>query len=164
MFSPEVMSDSVTTRQQHAKPPCPSLSPEVFSDWCPWSQWCDLPTSSHLLSHPNLLLSIFPSIRSSPVSWLFASCGQSTAASASASVLPVNTQGCFPLGFAALISLQSNGLSRVFSNTTIWKHQFFGTQPSLWSNSHICSWLLEKPELWLSGPFLAKWCLCILIR
>ena len=68
--------------------------------------------------------------------------------------------GWFPLGFTGLISLQSKRLSRVFSNTTIQKHQFFGTQPFLWSNSHIHTWMLEKPELWLYGPLLAKCCLC----
>ena len=82
---------------------------------------------------------------------------------ASATVLPVNIQGWFLLGLTVLIFLQSKGLSRVFSNTTVWKHQFFGAQPSLWSNSHICTWLLEKPQLWLYGPLLAKWCLWFLI-
>ena len=79
-----------------------------------------------------------------PMSWLFASGGQSIGASASALVFPMNIQGWFPLGLSGLISLQSKGLSRVFSSTIIWKHQFFGAQPSLWSNSHICTWLLEK--------------------
>ena len=82
-----------------------------------------------------------------PGIWLFASGGQSIEASASASVLPMNIQDSFPLGFTVLISLQSKGLSRVFSNTTVWKHQFFSAQPSLWFNSHICTGLLEKPEL-----------------
>ena len=75
----------------------------------------------------------------------------------------MNIQGWFPLGFTGLISLQSKGLSRVFSSITVWKHQFFGTQSSLRSNSHIRTWLLEKPELWLYGLLLAKWCLCFLI-
>ena len=91
------------------------------------------------------------------MSWLFPSSGQSNGASASATVLPV--KGWFPLGLTSLISLQSKGLSRVFSSTTYWKHQFFGTQPSLRPNSHICTWLLEKPELWLHGPLSAKWCI-----
>ena len=91
-----------------------------------------------------LLLSIFPSIRVFPHHQLFASVGQSIGASASASVLPMNIQGWFPLGLTGLISLLSRD-SRVFSSTTVQKHQFFCTQPSLWSNSHICTWLLEKP-------------------
>ena len=103
--------------------------------------------SNHLiLCRPLLLLhSIFPSIRSFPMSWLFTSGGQSIGASASASVLPMSIQGWFLLGLAGFISLQSKGLSRVFSNTTAQKHQFFSIQPSLWSNSHIHTWLLGKP-------------------
>ena len=80
-----------------------------------------------------------------PISWLFASGGQCIGASGSASVLPMNIQGWFPLGWTGLISLQSKGLSRVFSKTTVQKHQFFSSQPSLWSNSHIRTWILEKP-------------------
>ena len=80
--------------------------------------------------------------------------------SASASVFPMNIQGWFPLGLTGFVSLMFKGLSRVFSSTTVRKHQFFGTQPSLWSYSHIRVWLLEKPKLWLYGPLLAKWCLC----
>ena len=76
----------------------------------------------------------------------------------------MNIQGWFPLGWTDLISLQSKGLSRVFSNTTIQKHQFFDAQPSLWSNTHIHTWPLEKPYFWLCGPLLAKWCLCFLIH
>ena len=85
------------------------------------------------------------------MSLLFTLSGQSIGASASASVLPKNIQGWFPLGLTGLISLQSKGLSRAFSSTTVGKHQFFSAQPSLWSNSHICTWLLEKPKLWLYG-------------
>ena len=100
---------------------------------------------SHPLLFPSLpcLLS-FPASGSFLMSQLFTSGGQSIGASASASVLPVNIQGWFPLALIGLISLQSKGLSRVFSSTTIWKHQFFGTPPSLYSNSHIHAWLLEK--------------------
>ena len=76
----------------------------------------------------------------------------------------VNIQGWFPLRLTGLISLLSKGLSRVLSSTIIWKHPFFGAQPSLWCNSHIHMWLLEKPWLWLDGPLLAKWCICFLIR
>ena len=88
-------------------------------------------------SHPLLLPSIFPSIRDFPVSQFFASAGQSIGASASASVLPMNIQDWFPLGLTSLIFLQAEGLSRVFFNTTVQRHQFFGAQLSLWSNSHI---------------------------
>ena len=108
----------------------------------------------------SLCLQSFPAAESLPASWLFASGGQSIGASASASVLPVTIQEWFPLGLTGLIK----GLSIVFSNTTVWKHQFFGTQPSLWSNSHICTWLLQKTWLWLYGPLLAKWCLWFLIH
>ena len=105
--------------------------------------------SNHLVPcHPLLLLpSIFPSIfpRSFPVIRLFTSGGQSIGASTSASVLPMTIQDWFPLGLTGLISLLSQGLSRVFSNTTAQKHQFFSVQPSLWSNSHIHTWLLKKP-------------------
>ena len=112
------------------------------------------------LSPPALNLSQNESF---PVSLFFASGGQSIWALASASVLLMNIQGWFPLGLTGLISLLSKGLLRVFSNTTIRKHQFFGTQPSLWSSSHIHTWLLEKPWLWLDGPLSAKWCLYFLI-
>ena len=98
---------------------------------------------------PLLLLSIFPASGSFPMSQLFTSGGQSIGSSASASVLPLNNQGWFPLGWTGWISLLSKGLSRVFSSTTVWKHQFFGTQSSLWSNSHIYILLPEKSKLWL---------------
>ena len=102
-------------------------------------------SSNYLILCRSLLLlpPVFPSIRSFQMSQLFASGGQSIGASASSSVLPVNIQGWFPLGLTSLIPLMSKGLSRVFSNTTTQKHQFFSAQPSLWS--HICTWLLEKP-------------------
>ena len=104
-----------------------------------------MPPNHLILCHPLLLLpSVLLSIRVFLMSWLFTSGGQSIGASASASVLPMNIQDWFPLGLTGLICLQSKGLSRVF-NTTVRKHQFFDTQPSLWSNSHICAWLLEKP-------------------
>ena len=104
-----------------------------------------MPSNHLILSHPLLLPSIFPTIRVfSNESALHIKC-QIIGASASASVLPMNIHGWFPLGLTGLISLQSKGLSRVFSSTTVQKHQFFGTQPSLLSNSHICTWLLKKP-------------------
>ena len=99
--------------------------------------------SKHFIS-ATLLSSSFIGSGSFPVSWLFASRGQSTGASASASVLPMNIQNWFPLGLTSVISLLSKGLSRVFSNATVQKHQFFGVQLSLWSNSHIHIWLQEK--------------------
>ena len=116
--------------------------------------------SNHLiLCRPLLLLpSIFPSIRvfsSDSISG-----AQSIGTSASASVFLMNTQDWSPLGWTGWISLLSKGLLRVFSSTTVRKHWFFGTQPSLWSNSHICIWLLEKSWLWLYGPLLATWYLC----
>ena len=104
--------------------------------------WCHPTTSSSVVPFSSCPQS-FPALGASPVSQLFALGGQSTGASASASVLPMNIQGWFPLGLIGLISLQFKG-SRVFSSSTIWKHQFFSTQPSLWSNSHIHTWLLEK--------------------
>ena len=99
---------------------------------------------SHPLSPPSPLASVFPASGSFPMSQFFVSGDQSTGASASASVLPMNIQGWFPLVSTDLISLLSKGLSRVFSSTTVWKHQFFSAQPSLWSTSHIHTWLLEK--------------------
>ena len=104
-----------------------------------------IPCNHLILCHPLLLLpSIFPSIRVFSMNQFFASGGQRIRVSASASVIPMNIQDRFPLGLTGLISLLSEGLSRVFSNTTIWKHKFFNTQHSLWSNSHIHTWLLEK--------------------
>ena len=99
----------------------------------------------HPLSFPSpLALSLSPGSGFFPKSWLFASGAHSIGASASASFLPMNIQDWFPLGLTSLISLQSKGFSRVFSKTTVWKHQFFGTQPSLWSNSHIHTWYGQR--------------------
>ena len=129
-------------RIEHARLPCP-LSPGVCSNPCPLSQWCYLTISSSVTPSPALNLSQHQGL----FQWVIflTSDGQSTGASASASVPPMDIQGWFPLGSTGLISLQSKGLSRVFSNTTIQKHQFFCAQSSLWSNSHIHTWLLEKP-------------------
>ena len=113
-------------------------------DAYPLSQWCFITISSSIA----LCFQALQTSRSFPVSWLFASSGQSIGASTLASVLPLNIQCWFPLGLTGLISLLSKGLSRVFSST-IQRHPFFGTQPSLWSSSHIHTWLLEKPWLWL---------------
>ena len=115
--------------------------PRVCSNSCPLSWWCHPTISSFVIF---FCFQFFPASGSFPMSWFFASRGQSTGASASSSVLPMNVQGWFPLGLSGLISLQSKGFPRVFSRTIISKHQFFGVQPSLWSNSHIPTWLLEK--------------------
>ena len=146
---------------QHARLPCPSLSPGVCSNSGPLSQWCH-PTMSPSVVPFSSCLQSFPASGSSPMSWLFESGGQWIGGSASASVLPMNIQGWFPLGFAGFISLQSKGLSGVFSSTTVWKHQFFGAQFSLWSNSpcnKLCTFLRHNPIsvgwlhcVWASGP------------
>ena len=129
---------------QHARVSCLSLSPRICSDSHPLSWWCHPTISSSAIPFSSCLQS-FPASGSFPVNWLFASGGQSIGASASASILPMNIQGWFPLGLTGLIFLQSKGLSRVFSSTIMRKHQFLGAQPSLWSNSHVGTWLLEKP-------------------
>ena len=114
---------------QHARLPCPSPSPEVCPSSCPLTWWCHSTISSSVAPF-SFCLQSFPASQSFPVSWLFTSGGQSIGALASASVLPINIQCWFPVGLTGLISLQFRGLSRVFSSTTVWKHQFFGAQPS----------------------------------
>ena len=164
LFSHSVMSHSLQPHgQQHAQLPYPSLPPGACSNSCSLSRWYHSTISSFVVPFSSCPQS-FPASGSFLMSQLFASGGQSIGISASASVLPMNIQSWFPLGLTSLISLQSKGLARVFSSTTVWKHQFFSTQPSLWSNSHIRTWLLEKPQLWPYGPLLAKWCLCFLIH
>ena len=138
-------------RLQCTRLPCPSLSPGVFSNSCPVCWWCHPTISSSVIPFSSCLQS-FPALGSFSVSWLFASGGQSIGTSASASVRSMNILGWFPLELTALLSLLTKGLSRVFSSTTIWKYQFFSTQPSLWSNSHIRKWLLEKAYLWPERP------------
>ena len=143
-FSGSVMSDSLRPHEsQHARPPCPSPTPGVHSYSHPSSQWC----------HPAILCSVvpfsscpqsLPASGSFPMSQLFTWGGQSTGASVLASFLPKKSQGWSPLEWTGWISLQSKGLSRVFSNTTVQKHQFFSAQLSSQSNSHIHTWLLEK--------------------
>ena len=128
---------------QHTRLSCPSPTPGVYSNSCPSSRWCH-PTISFSVSPFSSRLQSFTTSRSFPVSQFFTSRGQSIRVSASASVLPMNIQDWFPLGLNGLISLPSKGLSRIFSNTTVQKHQFFGAQLSLYSNSHIHTWLLEK--------------------
>ena len=129
---------------QHTRPPCPSSNPRVNPNPCPLSRWCH-PTISSSVVLFSFCPQSFPASGSFPMSQLFTWGGQSIGASASASVLPLNTQEWSPLGWTDWISLQSKGLSRIFSNTTVQKHQFFGTQLSLQSNSHIHTWPLEKP-------------------
>ena len=158
-FSLSVMSNSLHPhRVQHAMPPCPP-TPRACSNSCPSSWWCHPTISSSIVSFSSCLQSS-PASGSFPMSQFLASGGQSI--EASVSVLPKNIQDWFPLGLTGLISLQFKGLSRVFSNTKVQKHQFFGAQPFPWSNSHIHIWLLEKPWLWLCGSLSAKWCLCVL--
>ena len=140
-----VVSDSLQPHGlQHARIPCPSPTPRACSNSYPLSRWCH-PTASSSVIHFSSCPQSFPASGSFPMSQFFTSGSQSIGVSASISVLPMNIQDWFPWGLTGLISLQSKGLSRVFSNSTAWKHQFFGVQLSLWSNSHICIWLLEKP-------------------
>ena len=144
-FSCSVMSDSLWPHEpQHTRPPCPSPTAEVYPNPCPLSQWCHPTISSSVIPFSSCPQS-FQESGPFQMSQLFTSGGQSIGVSASTSVLPINTQDWFPLGWIGWISLQSKGLSRVFSNTTVQKHQFFGAQLSLWSNSHIHTWPLEKP-------------------
>ena len=150
-FSRSVVSSSLQPHGlQPSRPPCPSPTPRVHSNSCPSSWWC----------HPAISFSVDPFSscpQSLPASGqFFTSGGQSIGASPSASVLPINIRDWFPLGLTGWITLQSKGLSRVFSSTTVQKHQFFRAQLSLWSNSHIHTWLLEKPYLWIDRLLLAK--------
>ena len=161
-FSGSVVSDSATPWLQQARFSCLSPTPGAYSNSCPLSWWCHPTISSSVIPFSSHLQP-FPASGSFQMNQFFPSGGQSLGVSASTSVLPANTQDWFPLGWTGWISLQSKGLSRVFSNTTVQKHQFFGTQLSLSSNSNIHIWLLEKPYLWLDGLLLAKWCPCFLI-
>ena len=130
-FSPSVMSDSLQLHGlQPARLPCPSPTPRASSDSCPLSRWCHPTISSSVIPFFSCPQS-FPASGSFPMSQLFASGGQSIGVSASTSILPINIQDWFPLGWTGWISLQSEGLSRVFSNTTVQKHQFFCAQLSL---------------------------------
>ena len=144
-FSCSVVSDSLRPQGlQHARLPCPSPTPRACSNSCPSSWWCHPTTSSSV----GLSTSCLQPCQHQGLFQCVGSSHQVTTTigvSASASVLPMNIQDWFPLGLAGWISLQSNGLSRVFSNTTAQKHQFFSTQLALWSNFHIHTWLLEKP-------------------
>ena len=162
MFCHSVMSNSLQTPGlQRTRPPCPSPTPRVYSNSCPLSRWCHPTISSPVIPSP-------PAFNLSQHQGLFQ---WVSSLHQEAKVLEfqlqhqssqMNIQDWFPLELTNLISLQSKGLSRVLSNTTVRKHQFFGAQSSLWSNSHIHTWLLEKLQLWLYGPLSAKWCLCFL--
>ena len=144
-FSSSVMSDPLWPHEpQHTRPPCPSPTPGVHSDSRPLSQWCHPAISSSVVPFSSCPQSL-PTSESFPMSQHFAWGGESIGVSASASVLPMNTQDWSPLEWTGWISLQSKGLSRVFSNTTVQKHQFFSPQLSSQSNSHIHTWPLEKP-------------------
>ena len=140
---------------RHTRLPCLSPPPRAYSNSWPLSWWyhptissSDIPFSSHLQS--------FSGSGSFPMSQFFTQGDQNIGVSASTSILPINLQDWFPLGWTGWIPLLSKGLLRVFSNTRIQKHQFFSAQFSLQSNSHIQTWLLEKPYLWLNRPLLAK--------
>ena len=144
-FSGSVVSDSLRPHEsQHARPPCPSPSPRVHSDSYPLSPWCHPAISSSVVPFSSCPQSL-PASKSFPMSQHFAWSGQSTGVSALASFLPKKSQGWSPSQWTGWISLQFKRLSRVFSNTTVQKHQFFGVQLSSQSNSHIHTWLPEKP-------------------
>ena len=144
-FSRSVMSDSLWPHElQHARPPYPSPTPGVYSDSCPSSQWCHPAISSSVIPFSSCPQSL-PASESFPMSQLFAWGGQNTGVSALASFLPMNTQDWSPSGWSGWISLQSKGISKVFSNTTVQKHQFISSQLSSQSNSHVHTWPLEKP-------------------
>ena len=144
-FSRSVVSDSLPPHGlQHARLPCLSPTPGAYLNSCPSSQWCHPTISSSVVPFSSHLQS-FPASGSFLVSQLFTS-GDQSIGSFSFSISPSNEySGWFPLRLTGWISLQSKGLSRVFPNTTVQKHKFFSTQLSLWSNSHIHTWLLEKP-------------------
>ena len=150
-------SDSLWPHElQHTRPPCPSPTPRVHSDSRPSSWWCHPAISSCVVPDSSCPQSL-PASESFPMSQLLAWGGQSIGVSALASfLLKKNTQDWSPLEWTGWISLQSKGLSRVFYNITVQKHQFFGAQLSSQSNSHIHTWPLEKPWPWLDGPLLAK--------
>ena len=127
---------------QHTRLPCPSPTPRACSNSCPLSRWCHPTVSSSVVPFSSCFQS-FPASGSFPMNQFFSSGGQSIRVSASASDLPMCVQDWFPLGLTGLVSLQSKGLSRVFSNATVEKHQYFSAQLSLWSNSHIHMWPLD---------------------
>ena len=146
MKSSSVMSDSLQPHGlQHTRLLCPSLTPGAYSNSCPLSQWCHPTIASCVI--PFSCIQSFPASGSFPMSQFFASGGQSIEVLASASVLPMNIQDLFPLGWTGWISLQAKGLSRVFFNITVQKHQFFGTQFSL------CPTLTSIHDYWKNHSF-----------
>ena len=156
-YSCSVVSNSLRPHElQHARPPCPSPTPGVHSDSCPSSRWCHPAISSSVVPFSSCPQSL-PASGSFPMSQLFASGGQSIGVSALASVLPMSIQDWFPLGLTGLVCLQSKGLSRVFSNTTVQKHQFFGAQLSLWPT------LISIHDHWKNHSFVSKVMSCFLI-
>ena len=155
-FSLSVVSDSLRPHElQHTRPPCPLPTPGVRSNSCPSSRWCHPASSSFVVPFSSCPQSL-PASESFPISQLFAWNGQSIGVSASASVPPMNTQDWSPLDWNGWISLQSKGLSRVFSNTTVQNHQFFGTQLSSQSSFHIHTWPLEKPIALTTRTFVGQ--------
>ena len=144
-FSHSVVSDSLWPHElQHARTPCPSPPPGVYSNSCPPSRWCHPAIWSSVVPFSSCPQSL-PESGSFPKNQLFTWGGQSIGVPASASVLPMNTQDWSPLGWTGWTCLQSQGLSRVFTNTIVQKHQFFSAQLSSQSISHIHTWPLEKP-------------------
>ena len=157
-FSHSVVSNSLWPHGlQDTRPPYPPLAPRAYLNSCPLSQWCHATISSSVAPFFSCLQS-FQASGSFPMSQLFASGGQNIGVSASASVLPMNIQDWFPLGLTGLTSWTSvlQGTLRVFSNTTIQMHQFFGVQLSLWSNVHIHTWQLEKNIALTIRTFVSK--------
>ena len=148
---------------KHTRLLCPSPSPGGCSNSFPLSQWCH-PTISSSVAHFSFHLQSFLTSGSFPMSQLFASGSQSTRASASASFLSMYIQGWFPFRLTGLISSLFKELSRIFSHTIVQKHQFLGSQPSLWFNSYIHTWLLEKNIALTIWTLSAKWCLCFLVH
>ena len=143
-FSCSALSKSLQPHGlQHAKLPCPSPAPWACSNSCSTNWWWHASMASSIVPFASYLQS-FPALGFFSNELVFCIRWPKDWSWAFASVLPMNINGWFPLGLTGLISLLFKGFSRIFSNTTVQKHQFFGTQPSLWSNSHICTWLLEK--------------------
>ena len=154
-FSRSVVSDSLRPLElQHSRVPCPSPMPEVCSNSCPSSQWCHPTISSSVI--PFFCLQSFPVSGSFPTSQFLTSGSQSIGVSASASDLQMKIQDWSPLALTGLISVQSKGLSRIFCNTTVQKHQFFGHQLCLWSNFHIHTWLMEITIALTRWTFVGK--------
>ena len=173
-FTHSVVSDSLRPHGlQHTRPSCPSSSLGACSNSCPLNRWCHPTISSSVIPFSSCPQS-FPASGSFPMSQFFSSGGQSIGASASATVLPMNIQDWFPLGWTGLIFLQSKGLSRVFSSAIVWKHQFFSAQPSLWSNSHpyvttrkvivLTIWILVGKMMSLLSNTLSRFVIAFLLR